>query len=182
MKKIMIFNANPETNNASFEDDIYQLSAKLKSNGNEIQTINLRDKNINYCIGCFSCWVKTPGICVFKDDVPSLLEDYMNSDFIVFATPVIMGFISPLLKNVNERMFPPIMHPFIKIDKDKMQHLERYRHYPASCLLLEKSPQYNQKNIETIHNIYKMAKHRRLLFTKVMDNNMEEIAHEISNI
>jgi len=25
------------------------------------------DGTINKCIGCFGCWIKTPGVCVIKD-------------------------------------------------------------------------------------------------------------------
>ena len=34
----------------------------------EVEPIELRDMQIANCIGCFGCWVKTPGTCVIDDD------------------------------------------------------------------------------------------------------------------
>ena len=31
-------------------------------------------KGINRCIGCFGCWIKTPGECVIKDDYNKMSE------------------------------------------------------------------------------------------------------------
>ena len=51
--------------------------------GAEVKTVFLQKKKINYCLGCFNCWVKTPGVCVHKDDMPELAEEIdIDTDFI----------------------------------------------------------------------------------------------------
>ena len=41
----------------------------MRQAGAEVETIHLRKKKINNCIGCYTCWTKTPGVCVHKDDM-----------------------------------------------------------------------------------------------------------------
>ena len=37
---------------------------ELRSNGATVQTFPLRDIKMGSCIGCFGCWLKTPGVCL----------------------------------------------------------------------------------------------------------------------
>ena len=43
----------------------------MRAAGAEVDTVNLREKKIKNCIGCFTCWTKTPGQCIHKDDMTS---------------------------------------------------------------------------------------------------------------
>ena len=36
-------------------------------------------KGINRCIGCFGCWIKTPGECVIKDDYNKISYDFWKA-------------------------------------------------------------------------------------------------------
>ena len=44
----------------------------------EIEYITVKKETINPCMGCFSCWSRTPGECVIKDDM--LLFRYAVTD------------------------------------------------------------------------------------------------------
>lgn len=33
-----------------------------------ILLVDTSEMNISHCVGCNCCWLKTPGICVIKDD------------------------------------------------------------------------------------------------------------------
>ena len=37
------------------------------------EIVYFKKKHINHCNGCFSCWTKTPGKCIHKDDIEELL-------------------------------------------------------------------------------------------------------------
>jgi len=41
----------------------------MREAGADVDAVNLREKNIKNCIGCFTCMTKTPGKCVLKDDM-----------------------------------------------------------------------------------------------------------------
>ena len=40
----------------------------MQDAGAEVEVIELRRKTIKNCIGCYTCWTKTPGKCIHKDD------------------------------------------------------------------------------------------------------------------
>jgi len=182
MKRITIFNGNPNTEDCDFEDYISELSSHLENDGSKVSIFRLRELRVQRCVGCYSCWVKTPGLCIYRDDVDLLFRSYINSDFVVYSTPIILGLISPILKNVNERMFPPVMHPLIKVENGRMQHLSRYEKYPRSCLLLGRTGDFGPGAVDMIHNIYSMPKYRRLLFTRTMESTTKEVSNEISSL
>ncbi len=79
--------------------------------------ILLAGKKINHCIGCFSCWLKTPGVCVFKDDMAPILEKLKaHRGILVFATPLYVDNVTGLMKNFFDRMIP-IASPYFKPDE-----------------------------------------------------------------
>ena len=54
--------------------------------GNQVEHISLKDKKLNFCIGCLSCQ-KTQK-CVLKDDAVEIAEKVKNADTLVFVTPI----------------------------------------------------------------------------------------------
>ncbi len=78
-----------------------------KSAGAEISNIKLIKKNIKFCMDCANCWSKNHdlkiGKCPLKDDMASILEEYVNSDGYIFASPVYDMYVTALMKAFLER-------------------------------------------------------------------------------
>ena len=72
--------------------------------GAETVNIFLAEKDIKHCRGCHSCWFKSPGQCVIKDDMMEVLSAVGGANVIVFATPVYFENISGMLKVFMDRM------------------------------------------------------------------------------
>lgn len=178
--KILILNGNPKAENTSFDNYINKLSSLLSEQGNETSVFKLRDKNINHCIGCYACCLKTPGVCIYKDDMPEILYEYVNSDYVIFASPIIMGFISSLLKRVQERT-QPLSHPYLYVKEDRLQHVPRYDKKQSIGILLDDTCGC-EADIQIIDDIFRRGKTRNIAFTKTINSKPEEIAYEISNI
>ena len=70
--------------------------------------------DVRYCVGCFGCWVKTPGECVSKDGSHDIRREVINSDLVLFASPLIMGFTSALLKKAHDKLIP-LIHPYFEL-------------------------------------------------------------------
>jgi len=84
---------------------------------------------IKACIGCWSCWVKTPGKCVFKDAMEEGYSDYVNSDKVILLMDTAQGFINHCAKAFVDRTIPHY-HPYIEIVDGECHHKARYEHYP----------------------------------------------------
>lgn len=175
--KVLILNGNPSASDGHFDTYLKELTAQLSRNG-EAALINLRDKTIKYCVGCYSCWLKTPGVCIHRDDIPELLRSYLASDIVVFASPLIMGFVSARVKAVQERILP-VSLPYLCMKDDRMQHVPRYDKTPAVGLLLGRADPVQRALTE---NIFRNSKTRRVVFTLTMDSTVNEVAHAINGI
>ena len=81
-----------------------QFAAGAKAAGHTCEIISLRGKEICYCIGCFSC--QRTGKCVFKDDVPAILESVLNADVVCWATPIYYYEMSGQMKVLIDRLNP----------------------------------------------------------------------------
>jgi multimeric flavodoxin WrbA len=106
-----------------------QVIDNLQGYGWEVQHYTLREEKIGYCIGCFGCWVKTPGECIIKDANQHIAEDIINSDLIVLVTPITFGGYSAELKRMVDH-FIPLISPFFRRVNGETHHHKRYRHYP----------------------------------------------------
>ncbi len=61
----------------------------MREAGADVEVVNLRDKTINYCMGCFSCDTITPGKCIIPDDMTQeLYPKWLASDLCIYATPL----------------------------------------------------------------------------------------------
>ena len=107
----------------------------MRQAGAEVEVVHLRDKNIKYCLGCFTCWTKTPGKCVQNDDMTNeLFPKWLESDLVVYATPLFYHTVNAPMKTFIERCFP-ICEPFLEKD-DTGRWVHPLRHeLPARVVL-----------------------------------------------
>lgn len=178
---IIVLDGDNRDGCAEYRGSLGRLTRILETRGHTVSTYTLRDMKIHDCVGCYVCWTRTPGICVFKDDMPALLTEYVRSDLALFASPVVMGFVTALLKRVNERLLP-LTHPYFQFLGDRFQHILRYDRLPANGLLLSVGKPSDLEFVPVIDDIFRSAVNRRHLFTRRMNDSMEATADEIDRI
>jgi len=100
-----------------------------KGRGFSPTLLRLDELDIAPCLGCFSCWIKTPGLCVIDDAGRDVARRIVQSDVVVFLSPVVFGGYSPELKKALDRAIP-LLSPFFRRIKGEVHHVKRYTHYP----------------------------------------------------
>lgn len=95
-----------------------------------LDVLNLSDMEIAPCLGCFGCWIRTPGECIVDDDAHRVARQVMGRDLLILLSPIRFGGWSVELKKALDRMIPLISPQFMKIDGE-VHHRPRYRRYPA---------------------------------------------------
>jgi len=61
-------------------------------------------KNLHGCIDCQAC-KRSSGVCLWKDDMPEMIEKLLAADVLVFASPVYFFSISSQLKLFMDRTY-----------------------------------------------------------------------------
>ncbi|OQX02116.1 MAG: hypothetical protein BWK80_58615 [Desulfobacteraceae bacterium IS3] len=110
-------------------DNIRGSIAQELGNTWTVESFVLRDMKIVHCVGCFGCWNKTPGSCVMKDDSAKIVKAVVNSDLLIFLTPITFGGYSSELKKALDRIICIVSPFFIKINGET-HHKPRYAKYP----------------------------------------------------
>ncbi|HUW66175.1 MAG TPA: flavodoxin family protein [Spirochaetia bacterium] len=123
--RILAVNGSPRGKAGNTECILQPFLVGAREAGAEAETIYLKDKKIEHCRGCFSCWTKTPGTCVHKDDMPELLAKLRPADVLVLASPLYVFTVSGLMKDFLDRMLPLADPHMIKQD-GRFVHLPRY--------------------------------------------------------
>lgn len=82
------------------------------------------------CIGCFGCWVKTPGICVLPDSYQDMGKIFSKTSELILISRCFYGSYSPYVKNVLDRSIG-YLQPFFRILDGEMHHTMRYDNHMA---------------------------------------------------
>ena len=102
---------------------------ELTDVGWEVEAFILGDMEIHHCLGCFGCWVRTPGVCVIDDAAREVAKAIIQSDLTVYLTPVTFGGYSPELKKALDRSIC-LISPFFTRVEGEVHHKVRYEQYP----------------------------------------------------
>jgi len=129
--RILAFNSSPRDNQTSKTEMVLQSFLEgARRAGAETETLYLRNYKIKHCLGCFSCWVKTPGRCVQKDDMAEQLYDrYIAADLVVLATPLYHYNMNARMKMFIERTLP-MVSPLFKDRGERTGHPCRFERVP----------------------------------------------------
>lgn len=142
MKNVLIISSSPRRHGNS--DLLCDMFAKgAEESGNNVEKIFLKDKEINYCTGCGVC--NTTHRCVIKDDMAEILDEMVNADVIVLATPVYFYSMAAQMKTLIDRTVPRYTEISDKVfyfimtaaDPDRAaleRTLEGFRGFTEDCL------------------------------------------------
>lgn len=130
--KVLAVNSSPRNSTHSTTKLLLtHLVEGMRDAGAEVDIVLLSEKNIRPCLGCFSCWTKTPGQCLQMDDMTrDLLPALVGSDLVVYATPLYYHTMNAGMSIFRERMLP-LSQPFSKKHKGRDLFLMRQKMAPV---------------------------------------------------
>ena len=130
----------------------------LTKKGFETEMLEAGAENLTFCKGCFGCWIKKPGECVINDMMTQVNRSFMNSDVVIYLSPIIFGQFSANIKNTVDRSIPHML-PFFETRPDgSTMHPPRYETYPR-VIIIGYGDMVSDEDIQLFIDVTK--KHRR---------------------
>jgi hypothetical protein len=157
------------------------VAGHLAAAGHAVTTFDLRELELKGCVGCWSCWVKTPGECARADDSARICRAAIQSGLLVLASQVTLGFTGVLLKRAVDQMIP-LLHPHLVIQDGEVHHRARYARYPDLGLLLAPGPDADAEDLEITAAMWtRLARNFKAsrMLTAVADRPAQEAAHAL---
>lgn len=164
-----------------FGESMTALADKLNAEGHQVKLHHLCESHVIPCTGCWGCWVKLPGNCVFDDDTHQIRKDCIKADRLIFASPLIMGFTSAKLKHVQDKLIP-LLHPYISIRQGECHHKKRYEAYPDIAVIYQAENDTDQEDIAILKKAYQRLALNfwaDLLFVEELTEDSEQIYHKM---
>lgn len=137
----------------SQEKKLEQELSALRNNGDTVDYFKLRECKIAYCLGCWDCWLKTPGTCRIKDEQEAILQSFVRTDQLIFVSNVRLGFLTATMKRTMDRLIPNFL-PYIRLYENEFHHYPRYEQTPVLHTRLIVDEQVEADEIELIEDYY----------------------------
>jgi multimeric flavodoxin WrbA len=100
-KKVLVLSSSPRKGGNS--DTLCDEFIKgVQETGNQAEKIFLRDRKINYCLGCGACGERGES-CPQKDSMAEILEKMITAGVIFMATPVYFYTMNAQMKTLIDR-------------------------------------------------------------------------------
>ena len=91
----------------------------------EYEELQVHSLNIKPCLGCFSCWSKTPGKCVINDEMTGILEKILWADLVIWSFGLYYFNVPSKMKILIDRQLPLVL-PFMVKEAESGSHPTRY--------------------------------------------------------
>jgi multimeric flavodoxin WrbA len=110
-KTILVITGNrlaEDPANASVAESIHRYSK------NNVEILELQDRNVGPCIGCYHCDFRVEGLCVIKDEYEAIKQRLHQVDGIIYIGTCASGMVDPHLKAFLERCWGIYHRPSLK--------------------------------------------------------------------
>lgn len=133
--KILAFNSSPHKSRGGTSAVLAPFLEGARSAGADIELVYLHGLSIKPCLGCYTCWLKTPGRCVQRDAMDDLLPRVAACDALVFATPIYFDGMNATMKLFMDRCLP-LIEPWFEVRARHCRHPRRPCFKPARAVLV----------------------------------------------
>lgn len=154
---VLIINGSPKGERSN----TYQLTKAflegMRESGEIIETREMAVSRLDIrpCLGCFSCWNKTPGKCCIADDMSQVIEAMLWADLTVWSFPLYYFSVPGPLKNLIDRQLPMVL-PFMSEDGGASgSHPARYDVSRKKTVLISTCGFYTvEGNYDSVYSLF----------------------------
>ena len=120
--KILVLNGSPKKKSDTFRMTERFLKGLANVQEHEVDIINVTERDIAPCRGCFGCWQKSVGHCLIDDDQNGVLDLYTAADLIIWSFPLYCYGMPSQLKAVLDRTIPLIRMKMVQLEDGTVRH------------------------------------------------------------
>lgn len=146
----VIVNGIADAGRADLARQVDGFCAALAADGHRVRRFDLAARPPKPCLGCFACWVATPGRCVHADGTAEILAAMVRSDRVVHVSDFHLHFPSALSKAVMDRAIPLARGYMHLAANGRLGHLPRYRTNYKTMLLMENHPRLDDADLRAL--------------------------------
>ena len=121
--KVLVLNGSPKKQSDTFRMTERFLKGLDSAGEHEITVVNVIEKKIAPCRGCFGCWQQGKGHCLIDDDQNGILDLYRTSDLIIWSFPLYCYGMPSHLKAVLDRTIPLMKMDMVQLSDGRVQHV-----------------------------------------------------------
>ena len=120
--KILVLNGSPKREKSDTMNITRAFLEGMKDAApQDVLIVNIIDKNIEFCTGCFTC-KRNGGECIHHDDMKVLLSEVLESDLLLFSYPLYAyGMPAPLKAFIDRTM--PLSSMAMKKQEGRFVHI-----------------------------------------------------------
>ena len=120
--KILVLNGSPKKKSDTFRLTEAFLRGLNRGGEHEVNVVNVIEKNIAPCRGCFGCWKRMDGHCVIDDDQNAILDLYRAADVILWSFPLYCYAMPSHLKALLDRTIPLVKMKMERLPDGTVRH------------------------------------------------------------
>lgn len=119
--KVLVLNGSPKENSGTMALTTAFINGFNAKGDCSVEMISVKEKEIQFCQGCLSCWFRQDGHCIIQDDMNELLDQMAASDVIIWSFPLYYHGIPAPLKALLDRT-NPFLKISMRIEGEKIVH------------------------------------------------------------
>ena len=119
---ILVLNGSPKKKSDTFRLTEAFLNGLNADGRHTVNIVNVIDRQIAPCRGCFGCWKRGNGHCVIEDDQNGILDLYRDADLIIWSFPLYCYGMPSHLKAVLDRTIPLVRMKMIQEADGTVRH------------------------------------------------------------
>ena len=119
---VLVLNGSPKKRSDTLRLTEAFLKGLNADGSHTVNTVNVIERQIAPCRGCFGCWKKMDGHCVIQDDQNDILDLYRRADVVIWSFPLYCYGMPSHLKAVLDRTIPLVKMNMEQLDDGTVRH------------------------------------------------------------